>query len=251
MIYDSLTHITPTGDWFGTKHDASSKELYSQMHEHNVNKVILSGLVQEGVNDFIIEQFIELPDSIYPLPMIASKNFDELETLLTYYYKKGVRGIKLHPRFLKLSINESFLDKLFELCEDKKFTLFICTVPFYEKEDLRFIDILLRKCLNWRTIKIVLLHGGYYHLLEVAERVRSADNILIDLSSTLTRFYDSSIGLDIKYLFRNFDKRIAIGTDFPEYSYKDVKHALDYLGLPWEQALKKGILGDNLNDFLG
>jgi len=251
MIYDSLTHATPTGDWFGTKHDASSDTLYSQMREFNVDKVILSGLLQEGVNDFIIEQFLESPKSIYPLPMIASKDFSELDALLTYYYKIGVRGVKLHPRFLKISFQESRLDEIFELCEEKKFTLFICTVPYYEKEDFRFIDALLRKCLAWPTLKIVLLHGGYYHLLELAERVRPAENILIDLSATLTRFYDSSLGLDIKYLFRNFDKRVVIGTDFPEYSYKDVKCALNYLGLPWEKALARGVLGDNLNVFLG
>lgn len=251
MIYDSLVHATPTGEWFGTGYDASAGALFSQIREHHVDKVVLSGLVQEGVNDFILECYAEAPNVIYPLPVITPQDFSRLQGVLKSYYEVGVRGVKIHPRWLRISFQDPRLNELFELCQQYRFTLFICTVPYYEIGDPPFIDQLLSKCLAWPELKIVFLHGGYYHLLELAERVRPYENILIDLSATLARFYDSSIGLDIKYLLRNFDKRISVGTDFPEYSYNDVRRALEYLDFSWEKAAALGVLGENLDQFIG
>ena len=96
-------------------------------------------------------------------------------------------------------------------------------------------------------VKTVLLHGGYYNLLAVSEEVRNLENVLLDLSATLTRFYDSSVGNDIKFLYRTFEKRLCVGTDFPEYNYGDVLKALDFIGI---NKPGKGILGNNLENFL-
>ena len=42
-------------------------------------------------------------------------------------------------------------------------------------------------------------------------------NVLLDLSNTLLRYQGSSLDRDIAWLFRSFDRRICIGSDYPDY----------------------------------
>ncbi len=103
---------------------------------------------------------------------------------------------------------------------------------------------------NFPNLKVIFVHGGHTNLLSVAESIRNNENILLDLSFTLSRYYDSSLGLDINYLIRNFDKRICIGTDFPENSYEDVFKAIKFLNHDIDGLKEKGILGKNIFEFL-
>ena len=42
MIIDSLTHVTPNGQWFSTSHDASEVRLLREMDEAGVDKAVFS-----------------------------------------------------------------------------------------------------------------------------------------------------------------------------------------------------------------
>src|SRR5205085_2428141 len=71
--------------------------------------------------------------------------------------------------------------------------------------------------------RVVLLHGGDVRLLQYSELVRFNPSLLLDLSQTLMKYPGSSIDMDLRFLFQSFDRRICIGSDFPEYSLRDVK----------------------------
>ena len=70
------------------------------------------------------------------------------------------------------------------------------------------------------------------------------------MSATIIRFKSSSISLDIKYLFETFDKRICLGTDFPEYDYEMLFKVLSEMGISYSTALQSGALGTNLSNFI-
>jgi hypothetical protein len=76
---------------------------------------------------------------------------------------------------------------------------------------------------------VILLHGGVIKLLEVAEIVRHFPTVLLDLSFTLCKFAGSSLDLDIRYLFAQFDQRICIGSDSPEFTPMDLRIRFDSL----------------------
>lgn len=59
-------------------------------------------------------------------------------------------------------------------------------------------------------------------MLATSEIVRPMEHVLLDLSLTATRFADTSIGRDIEWLMRTFDRRICIGSDFPEGNMKQL-----------------------------
>ena len=251
MIFDSLTHCTTRGKWFDTHHDASENRLLKCLAQHNVDKWIMSGLIEPEANTFVLDVSAKYPKRSFPVPMIRKEGEEGLQLQILNYVRKGAKGIKIHPRFSDTSLSEKWITNLLGICQKYNLAVFICTVPrLHEFGSSTFQDNLIRICINYPDVKFVLLHGGYLHVLKVCESVRSLDNVIIDLSATLPRFYDSSIGMDIKYLFRKLDEKLCIGTDFPEYTYKDVKSALRYLNISWESAEKTGVLGDNLMNFL-
>lgn len=250
MIYDSLTHVTPDGRWFDTAHNSSVDRLMDNIKKYKVEKAVVSGLPVQDVNDFILELSKVYPDIIYPLPMISRVEIDVLRKQLLDFKNNGVKAIKIHPRLINTSIEDPWFESAINICDSIGLVVFICTVLTgfdLRANSYKIFGKLARKYTN---LRFVLLHGGYTDLLKLSEEIRKYENVLLDLSYTITSFYDSSIGLDIKYLFRTFEKRICVGTDFPEYTYDDVNNALEHMNIDINIAIKDGIMGRNLKYFL-
>ena len=113
--------------------------------------------------------------------------------------------------------------------------------PFYQ------LIKILKKSPN---LKLVIVHGGDVNLLKYAELVRFNDNLLLDLSMTMLKYKGSSIDNDIKFLFSNFDRRICIGTDHPEYSHEDLRTYFDSLIENLESHRAENIGYKNIMKFL-
>ncbi len=251
-IFDSLTHTTPDGRWFSTSIDASLSRLLNHIKEFHVTKSILSGFPDKKQNDYILDVYRNYPDLFYPVPALIKQPPKMILRTLKNYRSQGVRAVKIHPRFVGLErIDDPWLDEVMSICEEERFILFLCTVFKGISCDSCSIPKKIGYfCKKYNQLKFVLLHGGFNDVLQTSEEIRLYENALLDISSTLTRFYDSSIGLDIKFLIRTFDRRLVIGTDFPENTYKDIFSALSYLGFSSVDILKKPYMGDNLFRFL-
>ena len=251
MIFDSLTHFTEDGQWFDTEFDCSLKAFESFYKASKLNGAIVSGLCDGINNSYVIDTCRESSKNIHALPMLSREELNLMDETLNYYIRNEVIGIKIHPRFSNINLQDKILQDFINLTSQKNIVIFICTV-FDSKISTRENQIgqLLQLINNNPGGRFVLLHGGYTSLLTVAEQIRNHENVLLDLSFTLCRFFDSSIGLDIKYLFRNFSKRICIGTDFPEFDYRSVKKSLSYLNIEFSNAVDNGVLGGNLLKFL-
>jgi predicted TIM-barrel fold metal-dependent hydrolase len=115
------------------------------------------------------------------------------------------------------------------------------TDPFYS------LVRLLKRCPKAR---VVLVHGGDVRLLEYAELVRHNSNLLLDLSLTMMKYAGSSIDADIGFLFRRFDRRICVGTDFPEYSHSALRGRFDHFSSGVAQDKLENIGFRNLQGFL-
>ena len=60
------------------------------------------------------------------------------------------------------------------------------------------------------------MHSGGTRILEVHDIVRHNQYLWMDLSLTLLKYQHSSVDSDLLYLMNYFDRRIVIGSDFPE-----------------------------------
>ena len=68
---------------------------------------------------------------------------------------------------------------------------------------------------------------------------------------TILKYDGSSVDRDISYLFKNFDKRICVGSDYPEWSYKQLEKKLIVLGEVTSEEKLKNIYYGNLEKILG
>lgn len=247
MIFDSLTHSTINGKWFSTNFDASLENLLDHKVKHSVGKSVISGLAEPEQNLFTLELGSKHPDKFFPVSVIKNQSKSEILKQCERYIGLGAKGLKIHPRWSGFALDDPTIDVIFNVAKEKDIPVFLCTVTTGVKHSNSLPTIIGELVKKNDNVKIVLLHGGYVDLLATSEVIRPYENVILDLSATLCRFYDSSIGSDIKYLFRTFDKRICLGTDFPEYTYDNVYEALRFLNI--EESLD-GPLGNNLKIFL-
>ena len=101
------------------------------------------------------------------------------------------------------------------------------------------------------SCKILLLHGGVMNLLTMMEIVRPHTNVLLDLSFVICRYEGSSIDLDIKFLFRSFDRRICVGSDSPQFELASLRRRFNDFAQNVEEEKCINIGYRNLHTFLG
>ena len=130
--------------------------------------------------------------------------------------------VKFHPRFSSIYDIEFLLKAVTFSCSHKIPTLF-CTYPSYtvnhytfQLPDLLYIVKKLALISNEYKSPIMLMHSGGTRILEVHDIVRHNQYLWMDLSLTLLKYQHSSVDSDLLYLMNYFDRRIVIGSDFPE-----------------------------------
>ncbi len=251
-IFDSLSHPTLTAKWQNV--EASFSHLDSALKEENFLGSLAVGLA--GVEGYAHESFYKACSAyplLYPIAGIDPRTCDTRE--LDFIQNLGFYGVKVHPRYSSLSLEEDrlLLLELFKELERRGLPLLFCTyfhtrLGAYPKQDPLYSFIRLIESLE---LKIVLLHGGDVRLLEYAELVRFQDNLLLDLSLTICKYEGSSLDLDIAFLFSNFDRRICLGTDHPEYSHKKLRERFEHFSQGLEKDKRENIAHKNIMSFLG
>jgi len=236
-IFDSISHPTISGDWISDKYNGlcNIDILINQMIENNIIKSFAIGMKNIGSYDEY--KYIELlkPYGDYLIPIAYYDVYDDMSITdirnkLLYIKKIGYSGIKLHPRFSNFSLSHIYLPYIISFANELELSVLLCTYFYHntEKSLYNSISSLNELLYTVDDCKIILLHSGTVKLMEMLEIGRSFKNILLDLSFTLCKYEGSSIDLDIKYAFDNFDERICIGSDYPEFSLTKLRERFEY-----------------------
>jgi predicted TIM-barrel fold metal-dependent hydrolase len=162
-----------------------------------------------------------------------------LEKELDTVKKLGFKGIKIHPRNAGIDWTYPTLPTLLKGAHARGLVTMLCTymhkpLAVGAGEDPFYTLVRLLKAAP--KAKVVLLHGGDVRVMHYAEFVRANPNLILDLSFTLMKYRGSSVDLDLAFLFKNFDRRICIGTDYPEYDHKAVAKRFAQLSRGLSQA---------------
>jgi len=252
-IFDSLSHPTLNAKWLRETDDASFESLQNMMQSSSVKWACAVGL--DNIGGYSHKSYLnecQKYDNLFPVAGFnphGKNKIKELEKLK----KDGFHGIKLHPRFSKLSLNDEKIDFILKECAKIEMPVFLCTY-FYEKSKNMInnnFQTLVGLINNNLDTKIILVHGGVVEVMKYMELVRFNDNLLLDLSMTINKYEGSSIDLDIKYLFKYFDRKICIGTDHPEYSPKELEKRFTYFSKDISDEKKRNIAYLNISKFLG
>lgn len=165
----------------------------------------------------------------------------------------GFKFVKIHNRSNSIPFEKVDLEKIFYHCNKYNLKILICSYfnsysGLMPEKDPKY---LLTKMLNkFKNLKILIIHGGCERLLEFAELSRFYENLLLDLSLTITKYEGSSIDSDIKYLFKNFDKKITLGSDYPEIDYKYFIKRINFFSKGISNSKKENIFFKNALKFI-
>lgn len=254
-MFDSLSHPTIDGTWTQGRSKSGFGDLAASIDPSRFFGACAVGL--GGVGAYEHHEFIECcnrVENLFPVAGLTARNISELSREVEVVKSAGYSAVKIHPRLLGFSRDITELMDVLLAAREQNMTVFFCTylhtgTGFYpRREPVYELAALLENAGEPRTI---LLHGGGTDVLRYSELVRFNDNLLLDLSFTMMKYAGSSVDQDIAWLFNNFDQRVCVGSDFPEYTHEQVQTRFDSLSNGVDVDKLRNIAYRNLTGFIG
>ncbi|MEE9912513.1 MAG: hypothetical protein K4571_12400 [Deltaproteobacteria bacterium] len=259
-IFDSLTHPTINGAWIdGKMHPLNCIQyLSAEMGKYNIRWAFAAGMKNiGGYDEQKFASFIKNnSENIFPLGFFDTQKAKSLKDTRSYLRELkhcGYAGIKIHPRLSGISLKDKMLPSMIKNASDMGFLVFMCTY-FYDNARTspgNSIDSLYDLLFKVKDSRIIMLHSGSVRLLEMMEIARAYKNILLDLSFTMCKYAGSSLDFDIRYLFNNFDSRICIGSDSPEFDLKMLRERFQFFAEQINLEKAENIAFRNIIKFTG
>jgi predicted TIM-barrel fold metal-dependent hydrolase len=254
-IFDSLTHPSLDGKWIHSNHPGTNSidDLLEEMEAAHISAAFAVAMATTGRYESIrYSQFVRAhSECLYPVAFWDMKGISKAEDIrsrLCFIKDLGYVGIKIHPRLSAIAFQHPLLPEIIALANEFELVVLLCTYLHGNQAvcTVNTIEALTTLLLKIRCEKIVLLHAGGVKLLEVIEVARAFPNVLLDLSLTLCKYEGSSLDLDLRYAFRLFDRRICIGSDYPEIRLKQLRERFEYFAEGISQEKQQNIAYKNL-----
>ena len=254
-LFDSNSHPTISGRNLRGEQGYSFETTGELLHEAGIRKACAVGL--PGVGDYSPAAFAKeaAKDDLW-IPIAALDcNYAELTKERCLKLKEmGFKGLKVHPRLLRQSLDTPALTHLLITSEAADLPLFLCSYPDFQNSggaSLGLVHVVSEATLSAPNSKLVLVHAGCLDFLYYIELCRHRPNILLDLSFTLCKYQGSSVDQDIQYAFKSFDQRICIGSDYPEFSPWLMRERFEQFTRGVQTEKCENIAWKNLASFLG
>lgn len=251
MLFDSLVHATADGSWLGSgRYDASLRRLLSEIERASVSRACLVAIADYQDNATLATFARTHPDLFVPIAGLnpaSLRGVPQVETEVAHLATNGFAGVKLHPRLNSYDPLDDRCLAAIDAAGREGLVVFLDTL--FRQSNIRtrhpadVVDAIATQC---TATRILLLHGGGPHLIEMFEMVRMHAHLLLDISFTLLRYAGSSIDFDIRFLCENLDQRLTVGSDFPEYTPSDVLSRFNELAQGLAKEKRENILFRNL-----
>lgn len=223
-LFDSLTHVTRDGRWFGEgRCDASLPALLQQMDAAGAYRACLVSIADYVDNDVILESARAHPTRFVPIAGVNPRllaTTRRVEAVVKDVAAQGFAGIKLHPRLNGYDPLDAKMIATIDAAGEHGLVILLDTL--FRRPGLAtrnapdVIDHLAAACPD---TKMLLLHAAGPSMMELYEIVRCNDNLMLDLSFTMLRYEGNHrLDADMNFLFRSTDQLVTIGSDFPEAS---------------------------------
>lgn len=256
-IFDTLSHPTINGNWLHPRYDgmAVASDMLVQMEQSNICGTFAVGM--KGIGGYDEERYVKSfrGNKFLPVAFLDFEGLEErhIKTRLQEVKSKGYVGVKLHPRFAHFYLTDSRLQKIIDCANELNLIPLLCTF-FYSnqqsqnKNNIETLGDLLMAI--DKESDIILLHGGLTRLLETMEMVRFFPNVILDLSLTLSKYEGTHLDSDFDYIFRLFDRRTTIGTDYPEISYAKLRERYNHFAQNTTKEKAENIAYKNIKNLL-
>ncbi len=198
--------------------DGTADGLLARMRSAGIDRAVVCNIATNAhqmhkVNDFALETLATRPNLI-PLGSLHPQG-EDLEGELNRLSKAGIRGIKLHPDYIRTALDAPDFEMIFALCEAKN--MFVITHAGYDPvspEHLHCTPAMVRRVMDkFPKLKLVVAHGGGVTQEAETQELLCGQNVYID-TSLLTFRPD---GQDImRQIFTSHDPdKLLFATDTP------------------------------------
>jgi uncharacterized protein len=238
-IIDSHCHIFPKkiaekasksiGDFYNIPilYDGTTQKLFENGNIIGVNKYLVCSTATKpeqvrAINDYLYDE-CENNKNLYALGTLHPdmKNIgDEVE----YIISLGFKGIKLHPDFQKINIDDIRMLPIYEAAQGRLPILFHVGDNRYDFSDpIRLLKIL--KSFP-RLVAIAAHLGGYLKWNESMDLLSSKENVFIDTCSSLFKL-DPQNAINIIRTYGT--QKCLFGTDYPMWDHFEELNRLEAL----------------------
>ena len=232
--------------------DGTADDLIRSMNENGIDYSVICNIATNSkqmskVNDFAIGLLAAYPRFI-PLGSLHPDG-DDLEGEAKRLCDAGIKGIKLHPDYIKTHLDDKAFDRVFDICRDAG--LFVISHTGYDPISPEHFhatpDMILNVIKRHRGLKFIAAHvGGIGSEAEVLQKL-AGEELYLDTSLVSLRPEKREIILDI--LNSHSPDRLLFGTDTP---WTEAGREVEFIeSAPITDELKNKIFFKNAENLFG
>ncbi|MFY9570689.1 MAG: amidohydrolase family protein [Blastocatellia bacterium] len=252
MNFDDLPEVARLFKQSHTSHVIDSgittEQMVASMDEAGVEKVMLCAWHRPGMwiitNDQIAEIVDRFPDRFAGVAAVnLEKPVDAVRELDRAVTQLGFKALRVIPWLWKLPPNDKLYYPLYVKCIELEIPF--CTQvghtgPLMPSEPGRPVPYLDEVALTFPELKIVGGHIGYPWTDEMIGLAWKHENVFIDTSAHLPRYYPQQL---IHFLKTYGKQKVLFGTNFPQLPFEKCMDPVRALELPDE--VRSSFLRDN------
>ena len=233
--------------------DGTVTGLLAAMDAWGVDRAVICNIASkpgqtENVNTFAVETARSAPGRLFPLGSVHPL-YPDPESELKRIRAAGLRGVKIHPDYMGVTVDDPAFDPIFEICAS--LGLFILTHAGFDVYSPRMVyaspDRILRRLeRSPRTTLVAAHYGGNMMWEEAGEKLCGRD-LFIDAS--MGGFCGLEPARAARILGKHDPDRILFGSDCPWASSADTFRYID--ALPLSDGRKEKIYHLNAEKLLG
>ena len=204
----------------------------------------------QSINSFIADTVKESGGLMTGLGSLHPDS-DNIEEDLKHIKELGLKGVKLHPDFQKIAIDDERCERIYELCSGEMPVL-LHTGDY--RYDFSNPDRLIPILEKYPELTVIGAHfGGWSVWDEAVAKLSSYENFYVDCSSSFEWLTPERTGEIIRAYGAD---KVLFGTDFPMWGYEQELERFSALGLTEEETEKilyknaVGIFGIDEKNFL-
>ena len=197
----------------------------------------------DSINRFVMASAAAHPDKIVPFAALHP-DVDDLEGTIEGIIAAGFKGIKLHPEFQHILLDEPKTMRLFEIVDGRLPVLTHCGDYRLDNSSPARVKNVMRA---FPRQKLICAHlGGWTVWLEAAKQLAGQADVWVDTSSSLYAVKPQ----DAARIIHDYGvERTLFGVDFPMWSPSE--ELARFMALPLTDAEREKILWTNHIDLLG
>lgn len=228
-----------SGSYQSVEDGLSLQEMVSLMDEAGIQKVMLSAWHRPGKcvisNDDIAEIVRLFPDRFIGVAAVnLEKPVEAVRELERAVNHLGFKALRVIPWLWNLPPNDRRYYPLYMKCVELQIPF--CTQvghtgPLMPSEPGRPIPYLEQVAFDFPELKIVAGHIGYPWTDEMISLAWKHDNVFIDTSAYLPKYYPIQL---VQFMKTYGKEKVLFGTNFPQLSFKRCTEQLELLSLKEE-----------------